>query len=623
MRVKIYGELAEYIVEEDRWMLYNRKALELAKKKRKNTQGKKKRFYSIAVAEAESNIGFYYDSHDDKDNALKYYFKALDAFEEVGDEEGIGMVMNNIGVMLTNQEDFEDAHDYLLKALEIKKKIDPNGVAKNYMNLGVNYDERGDQVKAMENYRMALAVAERNQDHDDMATVYNNIGSIYHGAAVYDSAIPYLRLAVQHYQIYGDEMGELWASANLGFSFLQKNAVDSARHYIFEAYEISKLYNIPSMEEMVAEKLKMYYRHIQDWEKAYQFFEVQMSLKDSLSNIQSQKEAIRLKLKYDSKVEKAALKAKQKAARAQDRQKMWFIGVAGTISIIFLLIVYNRLRITRRQKETIQRQKNEVERQSKEIEEKSHEIVDSMNSAKRLQEAMLPSEKDLLGSFKDGFLVYLPKDIVAGDFYWSHANENGSICFAVADCTGHGVPGALMSVACANALDRAVKELPNADTGEILDRTNELVVAYFEANNEEIKNGMDLAFCRWNAHTKKLQFSGAYNPLWIYNANLNSFEIIKGDRQPIGNFEMRSNFATHNVDVAENSWIYLFSDGYQDQFGGDLGKKLKSTGFRKLLGDNVDKPAELQKEHLIEYFAQWKGGHEQIDDVCVLGIKLY
>ena len=524
-------------------------------------------------------------------------------------------MMNNIGVMLSNQGDYEEAHDYLVQALKIKRKINPSELAKNYMNLGVNYDKRGDTSSAMRNYRLALDVAIEENDHEDIATVYNNIGSIYHGAAQYNSAIPYLTNAVIHYRLAGDEVGEIWSSANLGSSYDMDGNEDSAHYYLFRALDLAQYYEIPSIDEMIAEKLHMYYRTNEDWYNSLKYLEIQIDLKDSLSNVQAQKEALRQKLKYDSKIEKVELKAKQEADRARDRQRLWFIGIVAALLAVFLGIVYSRLRVTRRQKETIEKQKDEIE-------EKNHEIVDSMNSAKRLQEAMLPSEEELYGDFEDGTLIYLPKDIVAGDFYWSHKDAEGSHHFAVADCTGHGVPSAFMGVACENALNQAVKDVPNGSPADILNRTNDLVVAYFEANQEEIKNGMDLAYCKWHPTNKTLEFSGAYNPLWLWMTEAKEWKITKGDRQPIGNFEKRISFTSHKMDIGEDCWIYLFSDGYQDQFGGEDGKKLKSTGFRKVLESNVGQTGADQKKALELFFEMWKGNEEQIDDVCILAIKL-
>lgn len=614
-RVRVYSDLAEYIVDEKIWMYYNKKALLLARKKLKSAKGKQRRFYRIAMADAYNNYGFYYDNHENKDQALRYYFRALNIHKEENDKEGSGGVLNNIGVLLTNQGDHEEAHDYLTQALQIKLELDPNESAKNYLNLGVNYDERGDTASAMRNYRLALQVAQQQQDHEDIATVYNNIGSIFHGAQQYDSAIPYLSWAVHHYHLYGDEVGEIWASANLGSSFLLTNQEDSAYYYLSQAYEASQYYDIPRMDEMIAEKMYMYFKVKKNWKNALVFFETQSELKDSLSNVKAQKEALRQKLKYDNEVDKARLKAKQKADIDRNRQQIWFVGIVAGLLVIFLLVVYSRLRITRKQKRTIEKQKDEIQ-------VKNSEIVDSMTSAKRLQEAMLPSEEEILGDFEDGMLLYLPKDIVAGDFYWSHKDGLGNHYFAVADCTGHGVPGALMSVACSNALDQALKENPNGATGAILDRTNDLVISYFEAKEEKIKNGMDIAFCKWSQASKQLQYSGAYNPLWIWDAKNEEWNITKADRQPIGNFEKRKNFTTNNLLIQNESWLYIFSDGFHDQFGGESGKKLKTKGFKDVIESNVYKSGEEQKEALESFFDSWKGKEEQIDDVCILGSKL-
>jgi ligand-binding sensor domain-containing protein/serine phosphatase RsbU (regulator of sigma subunit) len=274
-----------------------------------------------------------------------------------------------------------------------------------------------------------------------------------------------------------------------------------------------------------------------------------------------------------------------------------------------------------KQKEEILEQKNLIELQKHEVEEKQKEIVDSITYAKRLQRAILPSADEISKFLPDNFLYYKPKDIVAGDFYWMEHLDNTTY-IAAADSTGHGVPGAMVSVVCSNALNRAVNEFGLRDTGKILDKTRELVLETFAKSGEEIKDGMDISICRINTKTNEVQWSGANNQLWyIKNNGIEMFEI-KADKQPIGKTDYPKPFTTHVLELQKGDTIYLMTDGYPDQFGGEKGKKFKYKQLEQSLVTNCNKELDEQKKLLSQSFDSWKGTLEQVDDVTIIGIRL-
>lgn len=262
-------------------------------------------------------------------------------------------------------------------------------------------------------------------------------------------------------------------------------------------------------------------------------------------------------------------------------------------------------------KEVVLRKQSEDE-----LKIKHEEITDSINYAKRIQRAILPSERLISDLLSNSFVLYLPKDVVAGDFYWLEKTDN-EILFAVADCTGHGVPGAMVSVVCNNALNRAVKEYKCTIPGEILDKTRSLIIEEFEKSEEEVKDGMDIALC--SLVGDKLTYAGAHNPLLIVR-NGELIEI-KANKQPIGKYDKLQAFTTHEVQLQKGDRIYLFSDGYIDQFGGEFGKKLKSKYFKELILSFQAKTIEHQKELFENAFKNWKGNYDQVDDICLIGIE--
>ena len=253
------------------------------------------------------------------------------------------------------------------------------------------------------------------------------------------------------------------------------------------------------------------------------------------------------------------------------------------------------------------------------LEIKNKEINDSINYAKRIQDAILPAKGQISTAFENNFVLYIPKDIVAGDFYWLEKTPNSNL-LAVADCTGHGVPGAMVSVVCYNALNKSVKEFNLTNPAQILDKTRDLVIETFSKNSLGIKDGMDISLINYNSASKKLLYSGANNHLLIIRNN----ELLeyRADKQPVGMAESYTPFNNHEIDLIKNDVIYLFTDGYADQFGRENDKKLKSANFKKLLLKNNELKMEEQRMELLTFFNNWKNQTEQLDDVCVVGIKV-
>lgn len=274
-----------------------------------------------------------------------------------------------------------------------------------------------------------------------------------------------------------------------------------------------------------------------------------------------------------------------------------------------------------KQRDEAEKQKHIADEQKLIVEEKNKEIVDSINYAKRIQEAIMPSIEELSVALPDGFLLYMPKDVVAGDFFWMEKIDD-VVYYAAADCTGHGVPGAMVSVVCSNALTKALHEDGLRETGSLLDRTREIVVEILARSGDEVKDGMDISLCALNLKTNELQWSGANNPLWILRKGTQEIEETKPDKQPIGLFDRATPFTTHNIQLFEGDLIYIFTDGYQDQFGGEKGKKFKPSAVRTLLLANSSLSMNEQRKILFDTIVAWMSEVEQVDDICIMGVRV-
>lgn len=302
-------------------------------------------------------------------------------------------------------------------------------------------------------------------------------------------------------------------------------------------------------------------------------------------------------------------KEKSIEAKSQQIQKQTkvisYLSTAIIIAIFSVLIisslVFGLFRLNKLRKQTLE------------------ELTDSINYAQYIQKAIVFKETLLRDNFLDYYIFYKPKNIVSGDFYWT-ALQKDRLFFAVADCTGHGVPGAMLSLICYNALEKVVKELKIYQPAKILKHTSEVLQDVFSGSKKSISDGMDLALCCLHLKENKLEYAGANSPLYfIENENLS---IIKPDRQPVGKYEIKKPYTNHILNVKRGDIVYLFSDGYADQFGGNNDKKFSYSRLKDLFIAHHKEPMNEQKEILNYTFEKWKGKQEQVDDICVMGLRL-
>jgi serine phosphatase RsbU (regulator of sigma subunit)/tetratricopeptide (TPR) repeat protein len=476
---------------------------------------------------------------------------------------------------------------------------------------------------ALRSYREVIVYQLIADDHSVSAT-YNNIANIHMKRELYDSALYYFSLAESEAILEHRNDGIAASNLYLGQAYNKTKEYDKALYHCQKGIKIFRENNILRRQDLCATCITEAYSGLNDKTKAYDALVFEIAIKDSIEEASSVGQLKNFHSEFQLKLESTSDSIEfaymdqlnqTKIEKQNNRNIFLFIGLG--LSLIFGAFILNRFRITRKQKSIIELQKVEVARQHDELQETHKEITDSITYAKRIQKAILPPHQVVSEILGDAFVLYRPKDVVAGDFYFVEQTGD-EILFAAADCTGHGVPGAMVSVVCNNALKRSVHEFKLSKPSDILDKTRQLVIEEFQKSNEEVKDGMDIALCKVNK--RNLAYSGAHNPLWI----IRDSEIIefKGDKQPIGNFDAATPFTNHEIQLVSGDIVYVFTDGYVDQFGGENGKKLKAKNMRRIFLEAAKLPIRSQREFLKAEMDKWMGDHAQLDDICVLGVKV-
>ena len=545
------------------------------------------------------DLGFIYNNKQLLPSALNYFKKSLEEAYLAKDTFSIANTSARIGGVFNDMKKGDSGFVYNSKSLYYFQKIGmKRGIGVAYNNLAGSTDLMGNYKKTLEYYHEALKIRTE----------------------------------------LGDEYAITILKFNLGTTYFELDKYAEAKMYFLEVLERAKVESNTEMLMNSYKQLTVIARETNDALAYMKYAGSYIQLKDSLTASENLKAISELQNKYESeKKEKNILLLKKENEKKDElnrvEKKNKLIVIVSSVFIVLLMavfahIVWKRYKITMRQKSIIEKQKQQAEHQKLLIEEKQKEVMDSITYAKRLQDAILPSSSHWKRYVPNGFVLYKPKDIVAGDFYWLEVvkeidktgDENELLLIAAADCTGHGVPGAMVSVVCSNALNRAVKEFKLKDPALILNKVRELVIETFERSESEVKDGMDISLCVINKKEHVLKWAGANNPLWIIKHNTNELIEYTADKMPIGKYAEEKSFTTHFINLEFGDKLYLFTDGFADQFGGPKGKKFKYKQFHDLILAINTLDFVSQKTELNKSIELWRGELEQVDDICVIGV---
>ena len=590
------------------------------------------------VSKTYNNIASIYRSQGDNVRAIDYYTKSLKIKEKIGNRKGIATTLMNIGIINQDLLNLDLALEYFKRSLKIREELnDQRGIAQSVGNLGNLYFDQKMYGKSLNNYQKSLKISKEIGDKSGIAKSLRNIGKIYEEKNNTSKALKNYKSSLQISKEIGNKKGIATNLLAIGKIYYSKNDFENSYKLCYESLKIAQEYGEIIQIKNAASLLWEINKKTKNFRNSLRMYELYIKMKDSILSIENQREVLKQQFKHeyekqaarDSIIANEAYKLKnalfeaEKAKNLQYRveaknQKMlkYFLVFILFSSVLFGLFIYNKFKTTKIQKNLIEHQKNQVER-------KNQEIKSSINYAKKIQDALMTSKNYISKIFPESFIFFEPKDVVSGDFYWAHKNSSDYVYFTVADCTGHGVPGAFMSLIGTSLLNEMIIENKVMDTNLILDNISDKLKNSLEYKEGETqpKDGMDMVLCRLNKNRNELMFTGAKNSLiLIRDGKLTEF---KGDKRPVGHYIGKGiKFTAQKISVKKNDIIYIYSDGLADQFGGVKNKKYMSSRLKKFLLEINDIPTKKQENLIKIEFKDWMGENEQIDDVCMMGIRL-
>lgn len=677
----VYTNQADYFMALDYFLKALKIDEELLKQASRKSDTNFIRKSKTGMARRLSNIGLVYANQGNYPQALDYDFRALKMKEALGDKRGIAITLGNIGIIYKAQNDYPKALDYYFRALRIDEELgNKRGMAFRLSSIGIAHLELADRIpnfdkdtkdslfnKALDYYAKALKIDEELENKNGIARHFGNIGVVYAKQAdchpeeqdrLFHKALDYYHKALKMKEQIGEKDGiAIWLS-NIGAAYVSLSRYSDAYHYLYRSlaladsigkliyvkdnYEnLSELYekaNIPLPDSMGGKLLNMEQMRL----RSKYYYQRYIAIRDTLFSEENKQQITRKEMNYEFEKKEAAIKVehdKQMAIAAAESRKqrlfLWLIATVAIAMVVIATIIFRSLHVTRKQKRIIEKQKKIVDK-------KNEHITDSINYAKHIQESLLLSHEEVNALLPfESFIVYQPKDIVSGDFYWlSSVSIRGSTRYivAVADCTGHGVPGGFLSMIGYMLLNEVINKKSITNPSEILKELHHGMYHTLHHDNDPFhsSDGMNISICTIEPTNKIITYAGAGHPLYIIR-NENGKEdtaspfrtdVIKADNISLGDrmhwpgVITELSFTSHQIPLETGMRIYLSSDGYRDQFNKKLRQRMGSAQFGKLLLQSAPLPMNEQKEYLIKAFNNWMETDKQVDDVLVMGIQL-
>ncbi|MBA2614062.1 MAG: tetratricopeptide repeat protein [Bacteroidetes bacterium] len=588
-----------------------------------------------------NKIGELYNYQDNFAASMDYYYRALKLIDEVNYKDEVMTIYNNLGITYDRQKNYSKSFEYYSKVLKLSTEIgDKATMGISYSNIGTVYAEQGKFEESLDYFFKFLNIAEGSKNQRNVAIAYLNISNVYEMQGDFDRSFATQFKALKILEEIGNK-GELaLINSNIGVSFMSKakknpseknkNAQEAKKYFTTGLQLYQKIGQVEGISQSYA-YLSELEELIGNTKSSLQNYKLYIQFRDSLTKLIDNEKSIRAEMNYEFEQKENITKLEQErkqddAKQINDKQKSllnMFI-VAFVFMAALAIFIFRSNRHKQKANKIITLQKLEVERQKSLVEEKQSQILSSINYAKRIQESILISEDKIIAHLPNLFITYIPKDIVSGDFYW-YSKQGHESFIVVADCTGHGVPGAFLSMVGSTLLNEIITHKKIHDPALIITSLAAgLSGTLINKEKEELNtDGMDISICKIDHITKKLYFAGANQSIYIVD-NYQTQEIkpqissINGILA-IDNLEKITPF---EITLKPNMMVYMSTDGYVDQIGEETKKKFLTSRYEKLLGQIHTLAVEKQRYMLEETFDEWKGESKQIDDVLIIGFKI-
>ena len=578
---------------------------------------------TFGISASNNNIGNIYGRQGDNLKALSYFLKSLNIIEQMGDDQKLPPQLNNIAIIYFHLNNYEKALEYYSRALDIwKKNGNKEGIAIVSSNIIKVYSAYKLYDKAMVYANEALRIYIELDNKQGIAECYNAIGSIYSELKNYSKALDYFQKCLSIKLEMNDKSDIAVTYSNLASLYIETKQIDKAISNLDLDLPLAIENRLLGQQKEIYKYYFLAYKAKNKHELALKYHELYFAINDSVYNIESTKQLNELNTRYETdkkeKENKLLQIENELSGKTIKQQKIVTYFIIGGLLIVSLLafFIFKGLKVQKKANVIISKQKEEVDKQKELIEEHQKEILDSIQYAKRIQYTLLAHQDFVDENLPNNFILFKPKDIVSGDFYWAAEHDN-KFYLAVCDSTGHGVPGAFMSLLNIGFLSEAINEKNISEPNEILNYVRDKLVDSISKDGQ--KDGFDgILLCIDKTHNS-ITYAAANNAPILISQN-NIIELAK-NRMPVGKGEKNESFTLHHITASQGDMLYLYTDGYADQFGGEKGKKFKYKQLNDLLLSISTKEMKEQSEKLTEVFESWKGDLEQVDDVCVIGIK--
>ncbi len=573
------------------------------------TIGDKKSMQHNNIAASYFYLGNY-------EKALRYYIKALETAETFGNKMKMFNPTNGVGNVYYNMKDYEKALIFYKKALALSSEVkNQKGIAKSLTTIGNVYEKLQNNDTALDYHIRSLQINEKLGEKQAIALSLMNIGNIYTKTKKYEKALEYYGRALIINKETGSKNGSAQSLFNIGLLYSKKGNIDKAMEYFKKGLTLANSIKIKEIMSESNLELSEVYVKKDDYKNAYTYYKRHALIKDSILNEDKAKIIADMSTKYgtEQKEKENELLTKEKSLLDEKSKNQQFIIIGFVVGIFLVLLLaflaYNRYR--------------DKQKASEVISQINKEINQSITYAKRIQTSFLTSEKYIAQHLSDYFISFAPRNVVSGDFYWLMEKEN-LLYVCTADCTGHGIPGAFMSLIGMGVLNEIIYSKTHiSHTDEIFNELRRIIILAVNpiGASEEGRDGMDAVLCRYDLQKMELEYSAANSSFYIVRNG--ELLVFKPDKMPVGkHIGVEKPFTRSVIPIYKGDCIYTFSDGYADQFGGPQNKKFQSKQMKELLLANSNKSMSEQKELLDKRMEQWKGDHEQVDDILVIGIRV-